>query len=444
MQAVAFGGYLVVGPPASIPGMHDPVPPWDKLMLRNHSWAFEADDIRHNYYGHPLAGTLYYLVARGNRLSVLESSLWTTASALTWELAEYREPVSVSDLVTTTLGGVAIGEALTQLSAHLERSGGGAGEVLAWLAFPKKVHDLVDGGRVQRMEDPGRHELRVFLGAGPLRQAAGSRPALRSSLASKLFRLADYGAPGSGTSSLADAERSRIQLSMTYGAGELVDLRFRTQTSLWGLYRRDIRATDGRLRGGDLFVGAVIGFDYQYHDARLPALARADRPAQADEMILFEAPGAELQYRTFAGPLALETQASAALTFGGVRPLALDRARLPAEVALPRVVSTQGYYHSAGVALALDLRLGVGPASLGAGVAYNGCRAIQDLDGVSGSGQRVEISDTRLETGARASYRFDGVEVVARWERRVRSGEVGGIARETADTLGLLGLALVR
>lgn len=441
LQAIGLVGYVVADPEPSIPGARDPVPPWDKLLLLGRSWAFEADDIHYNYYAHPLEGALYYLVARGNRLPILESSLWTAATGLAWELIEYHEPVSVSDMVTTTFGGIAIGEALTQLAAHLERSGdGGIGEAFSWLAFPKKTHDLVDGARVERMGDPGWHEFLAFQGAGPLRQSAGSRPALQSSFGSRLFRLPGYGAPGSATTSLADAERSRLRLSMTYGSEGLVDARFRTQVALWGLYHRDIAGDDaGRLSGGDLFLGAVIGFDYQYHDGQLPA------PAMPDQMILLEIPGAELEYRTFAGPFMLETQGSAALTFGGVRPLAFDRAApLPPGVALPSVVSRQGYYHSAGFALGLDVRLRVGPAGLGAAIGYNRCWAIQELDGIPPGMKRVEISDARLETGARASYRFDGsgVEVVARWDRWVRSGVVDGTERETAETLSLLGVTL--
>lgn len=438
MQAIAFTGYLLVNPRASIPGMQGSVPPWDKLLLRSGTWSFEADDIRHNYIGHPVASTLYYLTARGNRLPVLESSLWTGASSLAWELAEYNEPISVNDMMTTTFAGIAIGEALTQLSTWAERSG--TGGVLSWLAFPKKVHDLVDGASPARLEEPGWHELRTFVGAGPLWQGEGDpRLALQASLSTRLFRLPGYGAPGSGSASLTDAERSRLGLSLTWGGGGLLDARFRTETSLWGFYRRDIALETGERRHGtDLFVGAVIGFDYQYHEGRLPA------STWSDQMILLEVPGAELDFRTFAGPLGLETRASAALTFGGVRPLAFEGAApLPPEVGLPAVMSRQGYYHSAGYALGLDVRLELGPASLSAGVAYNDCRAIQELDGIPRGAKRVEISDTRLETGARAAYRLEGsgVEILARWDRRVRSGQLGTSERAAADTLGLLGVA---
>ena len=441
MQGVAFIGYLAVNPRASIPGMRGSVPPWDKLLLRSGTWSFEADDIRHNYYGHPLASALYYLTARGNRLSVLESSLWTGATALAWELAEYNEPVSVNDMMTTTFSGIAIGEAFTQLSTWAERSG--AGGVLSWLAFPKKVHDLVDGARPERTDDPGWHEFRAFVGAGPLWQGERDpRPALNASFSTRLFRLPGFGAPGSGTASLTDAERSRLGLSLTYGGGGgLVDARFRTETSLFGLYRRHIglETGDGR-HGTDLFVGAVVGFDYQYHEERLPAAP------WFDQMILLEVPGAELDFRTFSGPFAMEARASAAFTFGGVRPLAFEGAvPLPAEVGVPAVMSRQGYYHSAGYALGLDVRLDMGPASLGAGVAYNDCWAIQELDGIPPGAKRVEISDARLEAGARASLRLagSGVEVMARWDRRVRNGQVGASGRGTADTLGVLGAAFV-
>ncbi|HEU4385357.1 MAG TPA: DUF3943 domain-containing protein [Anaeromyxobacteraceae bacterium] len=439
MQAVAFTGYLVVNPRASIPGMQGSVPPWDKLMLRSGTWSFEADAIYHNYFGHPVASTIYYLTARGNRLPVLESSLWTGASALAWELAEYNEPVSVNDMMTTTFSGIAIGEAFMQLATWAERSGNGG--VLTWLAFPKKVHDSIDGARPAQLDDPGWHEFRAFVGAGSLWQGE-VRPAIQASVSTRLFRLPGFGAPGNGGASLTDGEQSRLGLSLTYaGGGGLADARFRAETSLWGIYRRDIALDTGEgRRGTDLFFGAGIGFDYQYHEER-----RLESP-WFDQMILLEVPGAELDFRTFAGAFALATRASAAFTFGGVRPVAFEAtAPLPPAAGVPSVMSSQGYYHSAGYALGLDVRLDLGPASLSAGVAYNDCWAIQELDGIPPGARRVEISDTRLETGARASYRVadSGVEIQARWDRRVRSGQVGPSERSTSDTLGVLGAAFV-
>jgi hypothetical protein len=438
-QAISFAGYLVVDPKPSIPGLPDPMTPWDKLLFKQYTWLFEADDIRHNYYGHPLAGMLYYLTARGNRLSVLESWLWTTASSLVWELAEYHEPVSINDMVTTSLGGIAIGEPITQLSAFVERSG--TGGALAWLAFPKKVHDLIDRARPAQLPDPGWHEFRAFTGVGPLWQGSGEPGlAFQASLVTGIFRLAGYGAPGRGTSSLGDAEMSRLGLSLTYGGGGLLDARFRSGVSLWGLYHRDILGEGVDRRGSDLFLGTTASFDYQYHQERLPAAVRGD------QMILLQVPGAELDYRAFAGSLALRARARAALTFGGVRPLAFDgTAALPPGVVVPEVMSRQGYYHSGGFAVGVELGVDLGPAGLSGGVGYDRVWAFQGLEGIPVPGTRVEISDARLEAGALATVRLggSGVEVLARWDRRVRRGDLGASAREVADDLLVAGMAMV-
>ena len=97
--------------PATNPGSW-----WDNI---NGGWEWDPNPIRVNSFEHPWAGAAYYNVARANGLSVYASMPLTLAGSLMWELVGEPRPPSTNDLVTTTLGGVVLGEPLRLMSLEL-------------------------------------------------------------------------------------------------------------------------------------------------------------------------------------------------------------------------------------------------------------------------------------------------------------------------------------
>lgn len=97
--------------PATNPGSW-----WDNV---NGGWEWDPNPIRVNSFEHPWAGAAYYNVARANGLSVYASMPLTLAGSLMWEIVGEPRPPSTNDLVTTTLGGVVLGEPLRLMSMEL-------------------------------------------------------------------------------------------------------------------------------------------------------------------------------------------------------------------------------------------------------------------------------------------------------------------------------------
>lgn len=97
--------------PATNPGSW-----WDNI---NGGWEWDPNPIRVNSFEHPWAGAAYYNVARANGLSVYAAMPLTLAGSLMWELVGEPRPPSTNDLVTTTLGGVLLGEPLRLMSMEL-------------------------------------------------------------------------------------------------------------------------------------------------------------------------------------------------------------------------------------------------------------------------------------------------------------------------------------
>ena len=79
-------------------------------------WSWDPNDIRVNHIEHPWAGAAYFNSARANGLSFWGAAPMALTGSLMWELFGEAKPPSTNDLLSTTLGGVALGEPLRRLA----------------------------------------------------------------------------------------------------------------------------------------------------------------------------------------------------------------------------------------------------------------------------------------------------------------------------------------
>jgi hypothetical protein len=90
-----------------------------------HGWVFDTDPFSTNQLQHPYSGSIFYGFARSAGLSYWESLVYTFGGSLLWEYAGETGPPSVNDLISTTLAGSFLGEALYRM-ANLVLATGGA------------------------------------------------------------------------------------------------------------------------------------------------------------------------------------------------------------------------------------------------------------------------------------------------------------------------------
>lgn len=95
----------------------------DMVKKITDGWSFDTNAFRTNTVYHIYAGVIYYQVGRAGGYGYLESTMWAVFAGLVWEyIGEYREQVSANDMIFTTMGGVILGEAMTQCSIYLEKT----------------------------------------------------------------------------------------------------------------------------------------------------------------------------------------------------------------------------------------------------------------------------------------------------------------------------------
>lgn len=191
---------------------------WDDTTLAERldgsAWRFDNNDVVLNFMLHPLAGAEMYAFARANHYSVLPSAGYSLLSSFLWEFVfEFREYVSVNDMIVTPLAGIPLGEFIHKLGLHLEqnRSSSWSSRLARWtVGLPLQLERSVEGSEVihQPVElwhdfeaSLGVHSTRSRLPNGRGRKTAGgsvwfrgrliSLPGFLTSSRSKFFHQAD-------------------------------------------------------------------------------------------------------------------------------------------------------------------------------------------------------------------------------------------------------------
>jgi hypothetical protein len=398
--------------------------PWDKLA--HGAVSYDSNAFRTNFAAHPAMGATLYQMARGSREPAWLASLYAAAGSTTWELIEFHEKASINDLIVTPLAGIALGEPLFQMAAHLDRSPPSTTRtVLAWLSAPwKKVNDLIDGATPARGWPADTLEARLSLGGGAAWTGEGPRGEARLAGGWRLWRDADHGAPGHGTQAWLDGQASGLSAALAAGSQGVTDARLQSSALLAALYTRSIDP-DGR--GGDLVAGVGPGFELRGH-----AWTEA---GPFDLAGLVEIPRGALEGRWLGGPVRLTLRADLALVFGGSRSFALDGdpGAAPHDT-LPTGQQQFGYHFGLGSSVRPSAELSVGAATLSASWRADSLGVLGSPDPVPGHHPSARLSEHWNEAALRAAWRFGGLfELSADAGCRRRWSQADGSTRTASE-----------
>jgi opacity protein-like surface antigen len=82
-------------------------------------FTFDDNQFRTNQRIHPINGSTYFNAGRANGFGFWESSAFAVAGAFFWECCGETHPMSYNDMVSTGIGGMALGEMSYRLTSQL-------------------------------------------------------------------------------------------------------------------------------------------------------------------------------------------------------------------------------------------------------------------------------------------------------------------------------------
>lgn len=123
-------------------------------------WVWDDNNFNTNMFGHPYQGHMYFTSGRANGFNFWASSGFAAFGAWGWEIFGETHPPAPNDLASTTLGGIAMGEATYRLATLLtDNTATGAGrtwrEIGSFVINPVYgFNRLMRGEMTRRWENP--------------------------------------------------------------------------------------------------------------------------------------------------------------------------------------------------------------------------------------------------------------------------------------------------
>jgi hypothetical protein len=144
--------------------------PWARISINSvkenwkHQWVWDADHFSTNQLMHPYHGNLYFNLARSNGLNFWESAPYSLAGSFMWEMCMELNYPSRNDLITTTMGGIALGEMTYRLSSKIldERTAGSERvwrEIGAFLLSPMRGVNRLFRGEMGKVKQKSSYEI---------------------------------------------------------------------------------------------------------------------------------------------------------------------------------------------------------------------------------------------------------------------------------------------
>ncbi|HLK88778.1 MAG TPA: DUF3943 domain-containing protein [Polyangia bacterium] len=319
---------------------------WSTRLTSYHDMVLDDDRFKTGAVGHPIAGTGYYLIARGNGMGVGGSFVVAVMASTFWQFfSEWNEKPATNDLLVTPIAGWAIGEASYQLGQYFLDRGPGVVDCVGAALFSPVA--TFNDARVCRLgsTDAGRrgerrrwHRFDLAVGTERSTLESGVTLAdLGADASLTTHRL--YQAPGRGVSLARPGQWSNLSTDWLLAAGGHQGATFHADTIAVGNYRRqydeptDVGAPDGR---GTLLA---LGTSFDYESRAIPV--RWDRVMSVGIL------GPMIEVATARRPFELRARAAAYYGFAQVTSLAYPRlASSLSSQFIRSVLRNQGYYYA--------------------------------------------------------------------------------------------------
>jgi hypothetical protein len=428
---------------------------WDRRSWRRkltfEALAFDNNEFDTNATSHPKAGISYYVIGRGNNLSMVESLILSVGASTVWEYGvEYREVPSVNDMVITPLCGMSIGEPIYQFSRFFARSADGlVNDTLAGVLSPiNAFNELIDGNedktRASAIDAHGLaadnvHRLDLRLGlASVVLDENTARTEIDYRIEGYLNNIPGYLTPGSFRRRILPGEVSQISGRLASSSGRVVGVDFGSRTNYFGYGAQNFEGTSrADLQGWA--GGFALGTAFEYWMRQ-----RQDQPK--DELLTANLVGGTGELMVLRGPFRFRLRDRSYLNFGMIHSLAYeDPATRPAG-ATKSVLQNHGYYYAVGGTHVTEIAVGYRALDLGLEGRVDRFYSIQGLDRNQGQVindfnlvDRREMGRTFLSLRPRKGF----AEISLEFEVLRRTGTLSDVNVHTTERRAQLSLSLV-
>jgi hypothetical protein len=336
---------------------------WKERFTDYHDMVLDEDKFRTGAVGHPIAGTGYYLIARGNGFGVVGSAVATVLASSTWQFfSEWNEKPATNDLLVTPVAGWIIGEAAYQLGQYFSDRGPSVVDCAGAVLFsPVATFNDARACRLgRRQESPAGathrwHRFDLDLGSAHSAFDTGqSVDQLRIGASAHMTTNPHYQQAGSGRSTARPGQWTTLEAEWLIGTGQVGGTSFHADSIAWGRYVR--RFDDGATRGWGRLIAVGASFDY---DSRL-------LPSGWDRVMSVGLVGPMVELTS--SRLPFELRARAAIYYGFSQVTSLEYPALASSLSgevISGVLRNNGYYYAQAILPSAEVEARYGQFRIG-------------------------------------------------------------------------------
>jgi len=414
---------------------------------------FDSNTFSFNWT-HSGAGSMYYNYARGNRMNPFGSLLYTIGASYFWEfVVEFKEVVSLNDMIGTPIGGFSIGESLFQLGRHFRsRKGTFLNKIMRFVSNPMiSINDWLDRKRTPNqyaMTEDYFYDIRIATGLFNDSYLSGDADKFFNlGFQSELILLPEYDTDDSVARWVSKTMHTQYNVDTSIGSKGIYELRMYAKSLFFGYFQQDIRTNESTEedRGNDqrvgysFFIGAASAFDMY---GQVPEMVPADEgPTTTDYEYLTDkytavnlvGPSADVTF--YYKGLKLRAGAEAFVDFSLIHSHAFKSYLDVHTIGQTKAtLQNHGYYYALGYTLGSQLELSYGNLELNGRFKYHYFDSIEGLDRFQKDINQVDdfdLKDQRLNMDFSLGYTMPRLPIQIKfgYEHRDRRGEIGGFAR---------------
>ena len=417
------------------------------------AWSLDDNYFNTNGWRHTAQGGLNYLFARSNGFSSIQSYVVSLTASAAWEFfGEYREEVSINDLIMTPRSGAVVGETVWQLGTFFLRGDRNpVNQVLGnALTGGRGILDWFDGKPAYHARDTSRlgfdtsllHRFEASFVGGVQRESSAHKGVFRFGLETEVISIPGFDRPGRTRELRTAPSFTQIRVEATHDDEQYIDFRAFARAAVTMWHRKNI---DAHGDGWNLLYGLSSAYEYGFH-----ATEERSDPHTRDRVALTHLLGPTVDLTMYDSDLRARVVFDVYADWGLVRSAAMDAhlALFPDEQ-VRSTISRDNYYHALGLTGRAHLEIAY--RELGAGLEYQ----IDELRSVQGIDRhQADIIEDYTLYDAREEGRLWGryhvglgrdlrLEVELSAELRDRSGQVKSTARSEHERRYLAGIQLV-
>lgn len=369
---------------------------------------FDSNTFEFNWT-HAWAGAIYYNFGRSNHMSPVGSFLYSLAMSTTWEfLVEFREVVSINDMIFTPVGGFSIGECFFQLGRFFRSQKGTLfNRIGRFVSNPiLTLSDWLDHKKYKNrnqyaITEDFWHDCNFNLGPRfDVMQTNTTNPYGKIGMETQLILIPEYGFTEEVSRGVKKTLFTEFDLDLTIGQKGIYEMDAFCKAVFFGHFQQHIHSATLPDKTGDettetltndrvgysFFLGGGTAYSLVTQNPEKVSITKDDQnEAQykylIDRLSIVHLFGPTFDYSLFQKDFTLRFTADAYLDFSLTRSHAYQRyADLHTIGQTKSTLKNHGYYYGLGFSLYSTLQMDYANLQLKGKIKYHWADSVENLD----------------------------------------------------------------